>query len=113
MRNMIGAGLALGGLMLAVPAQAQQPAPRPIIGPAEPTQPASRPSAIPLLTPSPPRPKDEQPLPGAWLPMGRGHMGLGLFRVPRIDRTDPNRNNPLWEGKRTSRIAAFGMSVRF
>lgn len=51
---------------------------------------------------------------GAWVPDNRVELGLGVYRVPKSSRYDPNRSNPMRDptGK-TMGVAAVGMSLRF
>ena len=51
---------------------------------------------------------------GSWMPTEDVVLGLGLYRVQKAGRNDPNRQNPLREtlGK-TQRIAAVGVSLSF
>ena len=41
-------------------------------------------------------------------------VGVGLYRVQKIGRNDPNRNNPLHDAfGKTQRVPAVGVSLSF
>lgn len=47
-------------------------------------------------------------------PANNAIVGVGLWRVPKMNRSDPNRNNPLRSTRgKTGRAAAVGMQVVF
>ena len=63
-----------------------------------------------------PAPRRGQPrlIGGDWATSDRVVMGVGLFRVPKIDRNDPNRNHPLRDPSgKTTGAAALGLSFSF
>lgn len=50
----------------------------------------------------------------AFAPTGTSVVGVGLVRMPKVDRLDPNRTNPLRVTKgKTTKAAAVGMKVAF
>ena len=51
---------------------------------------------------------------GSWMPAEDVVLGIGIYRVQKDRRNDPNRNHPLRDtyGK-TQGIAAVGLSLSF
>jgi hypothetical protein len=98
-------------LSLAAPAFGQ-----PAYGPPAPAAPAQS-HRLPQLTGSASAERASRaPLPfvGAISPDGDAKVGLGLFRVPKVNASDPNRNNPMRDRTgRSTKVAAFGASFRF
>jgi hypothetical protein len=81
--------------------------------------PATRPHAVPL-----PKPADLDSLPkvgtaghkllGQMSPAGNATFGIGIFRVEKDDRYDPNRGAPIQNRSgRLSGIAAVGFNIGF
>jgi len=51
---------------------------------------------------------------GSWMPSEDVVVGVGLYRVQKIGRNDPNRNNPLHDAfGKTQRVPAVGVSLSF
>ena len=47
-------------------------------------------------------------------PVENSVMGIGLWRVPKVNRNDPNRGSPLRDRRgKTSRAAAVGFQLAF
>lgn len=56
---------------------------------------------------------DDNPFLG-FTPTGNSVVGVGLWRVPKVDDLDPNRSQPLRDMKgKTGRAAAVGLQLSF
>ena len=111
MRRVIDAAGGILLLSLAAPAFAQTTT----YGP---PAPAPRSAQIPpVVASAPANPETKRkrlPFIGAVSSSGAMQFGLGLFRVPKTNAIDPNRNFPMREiAGRTQRVAAVGGSIRF
>ena len=66
-----------------------------------------------MVAPAPPRGRPML-VGGNWAASDRVVMGVGMFRVPKVDRNDPNRNQPMRDPSgKTMGVAALGLNLRF
>jgi hypothetical protein len=69
---------------------------------------------IPFIAVASPARSQPQLLGGNWAGSDGVVMGVGMFRVPKMNRNDPNRSNPLHDSSgKTMGVAAVGLSLRF
>jgi hypothetical protein len=107
-------GFAGGILLLSIAARA---AAQTVYGPPAPPPRNSDVVRLVRVMPAAPvdaEPRKTRPFLGAVSADGTVKLGLGLFRVQKMNDKDPNRNFPLREtAGRKQRVAAIGASFRF
>jgi len=114
MRRSLYVAACLMPLVFAAPARAEVGTRGITKAPVELTLREQRRSGIPFVAIAPPARGQPQLLGGNWSNSDAVLMGVGMFRVPKVDRNDPNRGNPMRDPSgKTMGIAAVGVSLRF